>query len=163
MTTAKECRLIGLLSYFMNSTLMAVGAFMLIPFCPEILGEATPTVTIMANYIAEKYPFITTGYYILMFMALITSAVPQAHAVTSRVERMANRSGDSSPAGKRKRIFVVGSVYFVVCILLSFLGLMTIVSKGYSFSAYLHLCLLAIPIVLWYIRTILKKGKNAAL
>lgn len=163
VTTAKECRLIGLLSYFMNSTLMAVGAFMLIPFCPEILGEATPTVTIMANYIAEKYPFITTGYYILMFMALITSAVPQAHAVTSRVERMANRSGDSSPAGKRKRIFVVGSVYFVVCILLSFLGLMTIVSKGYSFSAYLHLCLLAIPIVLWYIRTILKKGKNAAL
>ena len=29
---------------------------------------------------------------------------------------------------------------------------MTIVSKGYSFSAYLHVGLLAVPIALWYVR-----------
>ena len=152
VTTAKECRQIGYLSYIMNSSLMAVGAFMLIIYCPEVLGDATPTVTIMSRYIAPQHPFITVMYYILMFMALITSAVPQAHAVISRVSRMVGGEKHEEMAAKVKTRFCVGSIYFVICIALSFWGLMAIVSKGYSFSAYIHIAVLAIPILLWYIR-----------
>lgn len=151
ITTVRECRQIGWLSYIMNSLLMAVGAFMLMIYCPEVLKSATPTVTIMEQHIASRFPMINIMYYILMFMALISSAVPQAHAVIARINRMA--SGGSITM-KRKRTFIIGTAYFVVCSLLSMLGLMTIVSKGYSFSAWLHLFLLAIPISLWYIRKI---------
>lgn len=153
VTTAKECRLIGWLSYIMNSVLMAVGAFMLMLYCPGVLGSATPTVSIMSGYIAERFPMINVLYYILMAMALITSAVPQAHAVVARVNRMVSSSEENHSA-KKKRTLLIGAVYFLVCSLLSMLGLMAIVSKGYSFSAWLHLFLLAIPIALWHIRKI---------
>lgn len=136
----------------MNSMLMAIGSLMLMVYYPETLGDATPTVTVMERYIEPQFPFISVAYFALMFMALITSAVPQVHAVTSRIGRMANRNFDENPAQKRKVRFYIGAVYFAVCIALSLLGLMTIVSKGYSFSAYMHICLLAIPIVVWYIR-----------
>lgn len=152
VTTKKECRQIAYLSYIMNSMLMAIGSLMLMVYYPEILGDATPTVTVMERYIEPQFPFISVAYFALMFMALITSAVPQVHAVTSRIGRMANRNFDENPAQKRKVRFYIGAVYFAVCIALSLLGLMTIVSKGYSFSAYMHICLLAIPIVVWYIR-----------
>ena len=151
VTTARECRQIGYLSYILNSILMAVGAFMLMIYVPEVLGQSTPTVTVMETYIEPLHPYITIFYYVLMFMALITSAVPQAHAVVSRVGHMSARRGGAEKAG-RLRIGVIGGVYFVVCIALSMLGLMTIVSKGYSFSAYLHVGLLAVPIALWYVR-----------
>lgn len=152
VTTGKECVLIGVLSYGMNSVLMAIGALMLLPYCPEMVGVATPTVLIMEKYIAESSPLINTVYFLLMIMALITSAVPQVHAVVSRVRIMRERSGKNQPDRKAGGTAVIGAVYFLICILLSFLGLITIVSKGYTFSAYLHIGLLAIPILLWYLR-----------
>lgn len=156
--TARECTYIGVLSFIMNGLVMAIGAFMLIPYCPAILGEATPAVSIMMTQIADKYPFVTWLYYILMFMALISSAVPQLHAVSSRINRMLADRSKSSISGRRSTFFI-GVGYFTVCILLSLLGLMTIVSKGYSFSAWLHLCVLAIPILLWYVRRYIGKRK----
>lgn len=158
VTTAKECRYIGILSFIMNSLLMAAGALMLLPYCHGILGEATPAVAIMTSRVAQEFPFITWLYYLLMFMALISSAVPQLHAVSSRINRMLEDRHKKHGSGRRRTLYI-GIVYFTVCILLSLLGLMTIVSKGYSFSAWLHLCVLAIPILLWYVRRGVNKRK----
>ena len=49
-----------------------------------------------------------------------------------------------------------------LCVCISFLGLFTIVSKGYSLLAKLGMPLIVLPIVIYYIRAIVRKKKGTA-
>ncbi len=142
----RECAAIGVLSFIMSSMAFILSTLMVLPYCPEALTDTIPVLNIIKEYLIENVPWLHTIYVVTMILALISSGVPQLHAVASRLEKIYPRKWKS----KLRKNALSGVLYFAVCIVVSFLGLEKIINYGYSFLGYAAIPLLAVPIcILW--------------
>lgn len=140
----KHSLAIGITSFLMNSLAFIVSTLLVLPYCPEVLLEQVPTLSVIQNFLAVKAPWLPTVYMITMFLALLSSGAPQLHAVAARVEGLYPQKGMLK--NRAWRNLVTGILYFGCCIAISQLGLRTIISQGYSLLGYLAIPLIAIPI-----------------
>ena len=158
----KGCRhsvMVGVCSFVLNSLAFIFSTLLLLPYCPEVLLDAVPTLRIINDFLAVKAPWLPAVYMITMFLALLSSGAPQLHAVAYRVKRIYPKSIKSDQV----KNLLTGIVYFVLCIAISFLGLRTIISKGYSLLGYIAIPLLVIPIVIIMPIRYAKQKRAAAL
>ena len=146
VSRTRDCAAIGIISFVMNSTAFIVTTLMLLPYCPEVLTNTIPILSIIHQHLLTDVPWLPTVYTVVMLLALVSSGVPQLHAVASRL-RAVYPARIKSPIVKNT---ISGIIYFTACILISFLGLSNIVSTGYSILGYAAIPLLAIPIcIVW--------------
>ncbi len=135
---------IGLCSMVLNSGAFILTTLLLLPYGSEVMADAVPTLTIVNTYLVEKAPWLPTVYMITMFLALLSSGAPQLHAVAARVVGLYPDKGFFK--NRTMRNLTTGILYFALCILISFLGLRTIISKGYGMLGSLALPLIVIPV-----------------
>lgn len=146
VSKTSHCAAIGIISTIMNSAAFIVTTCMLLPYCPDVLSESIPILSILKMHLLESAPWLHHVYSIVMIMALISSGVPQLHAVASRIRGLypANIKSDTA------RNAISGVIYFAACIFISYAGLTNIVSIGYRILGYLAIPLLAVPIcIIW--------------
>lgn len=158
--TASQGVWVAVCSLLLNGTAFALTTLLLLPYCPEVLSAGVPTTYIIDNFIGANHPWIGALYSIVMFFALLSSSAPQLHAVSARVLKFFPEA--PSAKVKKTRRLAIGVVYMALCVGISFLGLFTIVSKGYSLLAKLGMPLIVLPIVIYCIRAIVRKKKGAA-
>lgn len=158
VTRRSESIAIGVCSLIMNSFAFIIETLFLLPFRPGCLSAPVPALYIIDNFISEKYPWIKNLYLLIMFLALLSSSAPQLHAVSSRVKKFFKPAENESK--EKKRSLIIGICYMTGCVMISFLGLYTIISKGYSMLAELGIPLIALPVVIYSIRSVLRIRKN---
>lgn len=140
----------------MSSMAFILSTLMVLPYCPEALTDTIPVLNIIKQYLITDVPWLHLVYVITMILALISSGVPQLHAVASRLDKIYPQKWKS----KIRKNALSGVFYFAVCIVVSFLGLQTIINYGYSFLGYAAIPLLAVPIcIIWPIRWKKEKKK----
>lgn len=145
--TTRQAIFVGVFSFIMNSAIFLLSCIMILPYCPEALQSAMPTVYIIANHISAYFPWMYTAYNLIMFFALLSSDAPQLFAVSSRIIAVFDRKGKWK-ASEKTKIAVIGIIYEGVCVAISTLGLTAIISKGYTFNGWMGLFLVAIPVLI---------------
>ena len=146
VTRTSQCVWIAVCSFVLNGTAFALTTLFLLPYCPEVLSADVPATHVIDNFIAVNNPWIHHVYWLLMFFALLSSSAPQLHAVSARVLNFFPAAADEKT--KTRRNLWIGILYMTCCVLISTLGLYTIVSRGYSMLAGLGMPLIALPVVI---------------
>ncbi len=134
---------IGIVSFVMNVGVFIVTTLLILPYSPDVLMEQVPTLFIIKTYLVQATPWLPVVYMVTMFVTLMDSS--QLHAVVSRTMCFYPDTGFFKD-NTRLKIVITGLIYFTISILISLLGLRTIVGKGYSLLGYLAVPLIAFPI-----------------
>jgi len=153
--TTRECNLFGLFGFLLNGGFLAVVTIMLLGFAPEILKESLPV-----YYVTTKlgFPWLKVVYSVLLFVALVGTAVSVTFSIVARFENSGLLKGMIT--NLRIRRATVSVVTMLICTGVSVFGLTTLVVKGYGTLGYVGLLFVVIPELT--IGT-LKIRKNAAL
>lgn len=155
VTRKSECVWIAVCSLLLNGTAFALSTLFLLPYGPEAISAAVPSTYVINNFIAPTFPWIRTAYLLVMFFALLSSSAPQLHAVSSRVLKLFPAAEQTR---EKRRNLLIGILYMACCISISTFGLFAIVSKGYSMLAKLGMPLIALPVVIYAIRSALHRS-----
>jgi uncharacterized membrane protein YkvI len=140
----KDCMWVGLISFILNSLCFIGCTILVLPYMPEILQESVPNLYIINNFLIKEIPYLPALYSIVMLFGLVSSGVPQLHAVASRVLKIYPH--DSFRGNKMLKNFLTSVIYMTLCILISFLGLRRIIGQGYSLLGKLSIPLIVLPV-----------------
>ena len=144
LTTTKDVIVTGLCAFTLNSFLFVGCVIFLLPYMPEILWKDVPNLYVIKEYLAKLVPWLPAVYNIVMLLGLASSGAPQLNAVAYRVVHLYPNRGIFQKTINRNICTAV--IYMTTCILISSLGLRTIIGKGYSLLGYLAIPLIVIPL-----------------
>jgi uncharacterized membrane protein YkvI len=134
----------GIISFIINSLCFIGSTALILPFAPSIPGEAVPNLFIINNYLSAKFPLLPALYSVVMLFGLVSSGVPQLHAVTSRALKL--YPPNSLMNSKLLKNLFTSIIYMALCILISFLGLRVIIGRGYGLLGQMAIPLIIIPV-----------------
>lgn len=148
---------VGVFCFVLSSVNFIASTLMLLPYAPEALTQAVPNMYIIKSFLMEKAPWLPTLYNIVMLFAL--AGAPQVYTVTSRMLKLYPRKGLFE---KELNCNIVSSIiYQTICILVSFLGLRTIISRGYTYLGYIGLWIVVVPVCVLMPIGFYRKAKTA--
>ena len=159
VTRTSQCIWIAVCSFLLNGTAFALTTLFLLPYCPEVLFAEVPATYVIENYVAVNHPWIHHVYWLLMFFALLSSSAPQLHAVSARVLNLFPATENEKVQARRN--LGIGILYMACCIAISTFGLYTIVSRGYSMLAGLGMPLIALPVAVYAIRSMIRPNRQS--
>lgn len=133
----------GLWSFILTAIALFLEVLLILPYVPEVMTSDVPTMWVIENYLVEKLPWLPVVYYITMIFALVTSGVPCLQAMISRIGKLIPEETFSGRDMLKRAI--IGGSFIIVVIIISRLGLTTIVSKGYSALGFVGIPLIFIP------------------
>jgi len=143
LKTHKDTIGAGIISFLLNGILLTAMVLVISGNYPAILKDATPTITI----VHQMAPIFTFGYSLMLLLALITTAVSLIFASAKRWTRYgAGAKGRWGDEKFRLRIWTI--IWLVITYVISNVGIVTIVKKGYGFFGYIALALLILPILI---------------
>lgn len=139
--------------------IMLVGICLLIfSQMPDIyLNEATRALPTIAVVEQLNIPILQVLYPILLFLALITTAVGFIFGIVTRVEPHVMKN-ETNPVKKKAIIAVIS---LIVCYLVSTLGLMWIVQNAYKYLGIFNWVLIILPLWILGYKNIHKRDKLA--
>ena len=144
INTSNDAKMVGIISFFLNSFAFICSTLILLPYIPEILSCDTPVLQILLDTSSTCRPVLIVIYNLIMFLGLVSSGAPQLNAVTYRMYPLYPDRGIFHKSVVRNLITSI--IYMTACIFISFLGLQTIINKGYQFLGNFALFLIVIPL-----------------
>jgi uncharacterized membrane protein YkvI len=138
--TTRECNLFGLFGLFLNGGFLAIVSIMLLGYAPEILKESLPVYYVTTQL---GLPWLKIVYSVLLFVALIGTAVSVTFSIVARFENI--QFLNNMIVNLRVRRATISAVTMIVCTGVSVLGLTTLVVKGYGALGYVGLFFVVIP------------------
>lgn len=154
ITTTKECNAFGVFGILLNGSFLAVMCIMLLGFAPEVLKETLPV-----YYVTNQLdiPWLKMVYSIILFVALIGTAISFVYTSVARFEKVWKGSGVFESL--RLRRIIISITTMILCTSASVFGLTALVVKGYGSVGYVGLAFVVLPLLTvgtW------KIAKNAA-
>jgi len=139
--TTKECNQFFTYGFAMNGIMLVLACIMLLGFSPAVLKETLPV-----HYVALGlgYSWILVLYSLVLFFALVSTAVTLVFASVARFEKVWS-SGSGMFETLRARRIAISIGTMVVCTSISIFGLTNIVVKGYGSVGYLGILVVIIP------------------
>ena len=135
---------IGIFTTVVGGAMMALSCISFLPFMGEIVGDDVPLIYVMNNYIAPSYPWIPVVYYIVMILAIISSLVPGAYMVSSRMETIMPTNKFLKTQNIKN--MTAATVYMIIATVISLAGLTNVVTIGLNGISYVGMPLVVIPI-----------------
>ena len=133
----------GVWSTILTIIVLFLEVLLILPYIPEVLTSEVPTMWVITNYLITQIPWIEAVYYVTMILALITSGVPCLQAMIARITKLVPASFlEGKDMLKR---FVFGACFIIIVVIISRLGLTTIVSRGYSALGFVGIPLIFVP------------------
>ena len=125
--------------------MMVATAFIVMPFCPDVLKDAAPIVTIV-ELMRSSAPALAALYYILLVLALVSTGGPALFVFARRFGKLFPATGKF----KNRRLVDILLAGFCValCIAMSLLGLRTIVAQWYQYLGYIGMTVCIVPLVI---------------
>ncbi len=155
ITTTKECNAFGVFGVLLNGTFLAVMCIMLLGFAPDVLKETLP-VYYVTNHLG--LPWLKIVYSVILFVALIGTAISFVYTSVARFEKAWKGSGVFESL--RLRRIIISITTMILCTGASVFGLTALVVKGYGSIGYVGLAFVVLPLLT--VGTV-KIAKNAAL
>jgi uncharacterized membrane protein YkvI len=123
---------------------------------PAVLTETAPTIFV----VKQMAPIFTFAYSLMLLLALITTAVSLVYASAKRWTRYgASAKGRWGDEKFRLRIWTI--FWLVMTYVISNVGIVTIVKKGYGFLGYVGIALLILPILVFGPAKIAQKNRQS--
>ncbi|MDD3364847.1 MAG: hypothetical protein PHZ03_07700 [Syntrophomonas sp.] len=141
--STKECNQFFGYGFAMNGIMLVLACIMLLGFSPEVLKQTLPV-----HYVATSlgYSWMQVIYSLVLFIALVSTAVTLVFAVVARFEKVWT-SGSGAFESLRARRIAISIISMVVCTSVSIFGLTNIVVKGYGSVGYLGIVIVIIPAI----------------
>ena len=114
----------GVLIAVLVTALFAVTSLIVLPFLPEMFNDA-PILNICQQYLA---PALTVVYWVVV----IFSVVSTGPTFTYNVSRRFSKVWKTEKVNEKVKFFILSLVFLLLCFLVSNVGLMAIVQKGFS-------------------------------
>lgn len=140
----RESVLIGVFCFIMTTMAYLLSTNSTLAFCPEMLGESVPILTIIQTKLGSNMGIMKAMYYALMFLALVSSGAPQFHAIAARFGKVYPQKGAFKKLPVRN--LVTGLIYFAACIAIAGFGVIALISKGYAVLGYVGMVITLIPV-----------------
>ncbi|MBC8535724.1 hypothetical protein [Feifania hominis] len=139
ITTKKLAIGSGIMVGILVTSLFAITSLIVLPYMPEAMSDA-PILKICQQYLPG---FLTAVYWVVVVFSVVSTA-------PTFTFNMANRwvgVWKTDKVSRKVKFFVLSSVYLIAAWLLSGLGLMTIVQKGYVIMGNLALPAVVLPLL----------------
>lgn len=147
ITTNRECNYFGLFGIFLNGGFLVVMCIMLLGYAPDVLKETLPV-----YYATSKLglPWLKIFYSVLLFVALIGTAISFVYTTVARFEKVWKGTGVFENVMMRRACIAL--VTILCCTGASTFGLTALVVKGYGSMGYVGLVLVVIPMLTFALR-----------
>ena len=109
----------GIMIAIFVSVLFFATSCIVLPFLPEQLNS-TPILNICQNYLGST---LTIIYWVVIFIAVITTGPTFAFSIAARFIKLWKNSG----IDRKLKVFVIALAFMIVCYFVSLMGLMKIV------------------------------------
>lgn len=135
---SKDMRTAGLLGFVLNFAMMIFMSTMLLGYYPEVIGREVPVL-----YVLDQIgsPILRIGYYMALYIACITTGITLVYSLVARFERYG--ANIIPEIEVRRRVISIAIIF--ICFLISLVGLLAIIGKGYSLVGYIALPVVYIP------------------
>lgn len=151
------------LGFIVNALMMLMVALGLLTICndPDIANQSVPTIFMVQKGVGSSFmlPIIS----VLIILGAITTAVNMVAAMVKRVSVRIMKEEEREKENKTGKPVMKTIIIALICCIVDFgiaqFGLLTLVSKAYSFLAYLEIPVILIPYLIHMIYTIVKKNK----
>jgi uncharacterized membrane protein YkvI len=155
LKTHKDTVGAGIISFLLSGIMLTAMVLTISGNYPAVLKDPTPTITIV-----HQMPAMFTYLYSLMLLlALITTAVSVIYSSAKRWTRYgAGAKGRWGDEKVRLRIWVLA--WLVITYVISNVGIVTIVKKGYGFFGYIAIVLIILPILILAPAKIAQKNRQ---
>lgn len=152
------------LGFIVNALMMLMVALGLLTICndPDIANQSVPTIFMVQKGVGSSFmlPIIS----VLIILGAITTAVNMVAAMVKRVSVRIMNEEEREKENKTGKPVMKTIIIALICCIVDFgiaqFGLLTLVSKAYSFLAYLEIPVILIPYLIHMIYTIVKKKVN---
>jgi hypothetical protein len=134
---------VGFWCFALTLLVLLLEVLVILPYIPEVMSADVPTMWIIQTYLVQNLPWLPALYFVVMFFALVTSGVPAYQAMIARTAKLLPKEGFlAKPLSQR---VLIGLVFLGAVLLISRIGLTSIVSQGYSALGFIGIPLIAIP------------------
>ena len=140
----RESKKAAITGFLANTILLIVLCMMLFSYTNvyDITKEALPFYSLLQRL---GYDWLTIIYIIIVFIAVLSTVVGFAFAGVARFSKY-YQPKEGKKSSLRDAIFV--GVMLIACALVSKLGIMVLVSKGYTILGYLNLPIIVLPAII---------------
>lgn len=144
----------GVMMGVLVTLLFAITGAIVLPFMPEVIC-GTPILMICQNY----FPAVLTAIYWVVVMLAVISTAP---SFTFNFSNRWAKAWKTEKLSHRAKFFVLSFSFLLACGILSKVGLMTLVKKGYTALGNIALFTIIIPIFISIPRMIRQDKLNRA-
>ena len=140
----REAKKAAVTGFLANTILLIVLCMMLFSYTNvyDITSEDLPFYSLLQRL---GYDWLTVVYIIIVFIAVLSTVVGFAFAGVARFSKY-YQPKEGKKSSLRDAIFV--GVMLIACALVSKLGIMVLVSKGYTILGYLNLPIIVLPAII---------------
>lgn len=152
--TQKDAVGTGITIGVLVTTLFIMTGMIVLPFMPEVMA-GTPILMICQQYLS---PVLTIVYWVVVIFSVVSTAPSFTYNFSNRWVTL--WKGEQVP--RKLKFFVLSLAYLLVCWLISGVGLMAIVQKGYTALGKVALFAIVIPLFISIPRVMKKDKEDAA-
>ena len=146
----------GIMIGVMVTTLFLMTGMIVLPYMPEVMA-GTPILMICQKYLS---PALTIFYWVAVMLSVISTAPTFTYNFTNRWVQV----WKTEKVSRRVKFFVLSASFLAACWLISSVGLLAIVQKGYVLLGDLALPTMVIPMLISIYRVAKKdRAEKAAL
>ena len=140
----RESKKAAITGFLANTILLIVLCTMLFSYTNvyDITAEALPFYSLLQRL---GYDWLTVVYIVIVFIAVLSTVVGFAFAGVARFSKY-YQPKEGKKSSLRDAIFV--GIMLIACALVSKLGIMVLVSKGYTILGYLNLPIIVLPAII---------------
>ena len=153
VTTSKDAIGSGITIGVLVTFLFGITGLIVLPYMPEIMGDA-PILSICTMYLPKV---LTIVYWVVVIFSVVSTAPTFTYNMSNRWAAV----WKTEKIDRRRKILVISTVYLFAALLLSRIGLMKIVQKGYVLMGQAALYIVVIPL-LFTIYRVWKKDREEA-
>lgn len=138
LSTDKSVKRFAVLGIIINGIMITLSCLMMLAWLPLIDGETLPILTIIKEFDSEILVWV---YSITLFLAFVSTGVGCIFGIVARYEN----SFQTFHITKRRML--ISLLGMIISMLISLLGLNTLVIKGYGYLGVLSIFFLIIPTI----------------
>lgn len=141
LKTKKSIRNFTIIGVLLNGIMITMSCIMMLAWLPLIKGETLPILTIIQQL---DNKFLLYAYSITLFLAFISTGVGCIFGIVARYENSFEKVFGENVTRRR---MILSFTTMLISMLISLLGLNTLVIKGYGYLGILSIFFLIIPTI----------------
>jgi len=139
ITTRRDSVGAGIVVGIMSALMLLLTGIIVLPYMPDCHSDA-PVLTICSTYLKS---WVTVIYWIIAILAIVSTVPTMAFGISNRWVSL----WKTEKVAKKMKFFIISIVFLAASLLISSVGLMTIVRVLIQFIGYIAIVAIVIPLI----------------